>query len=468
MNMFRAVLRASALALVALLAVAAFALASPRAAQAAEMGAGLPGITPEGRDLGNFIAPDGSRVYCIDSTLEWASGATSEGQLVDALTTTWGEAVASPSIVKLNYGLLAYGQTSDPVQAAAVAAFVNAYTGSKAHELGPGYVAGAYYINGNAAVMAVYDAIWADVENTAVTQPIASLSIEMNDARSGIVRVAATPAGATATLALHGAVVAESGAESIAVGNGSSVAVRGMPSDDSAEYAISVEARFSATLPASSEVVLFTTGAQQRLIRGSGPGAVEFDAQAATAAIPLAFSPVIHTEVTSQTVAIGQPFVDRLTVTVAEGPLPWRQRLDGSFVPVVADGVLYGPFDSAPATSTLPPEGAPIAAREQLTLTGPGEYLSSASAIASGPGYYTWVWSIDATQQEPASAAALPRDYRFASEFGIVEETHLVPAPPVRPAELARSGSEPAHTALVGIALLLLGVFTGIRHRIAR
>ena len=90
-----------------------------------------------------------------------------------------------------------------------------------------------------------------------------------------------------------------------------------------------------------------------------------------------------------------------------------------------------------------------------LTLTGPGEYRSSGSVIATLPGHYTWVWRIDAADQPVEVQATLPTGYRFADRFGLPDETLEVAAP-----QLAATGVAPTSLALAG-ALMGAGALLG-------
>lgn len=453
-------LRLLALAL-AVISLVGLGLTVTAPAVAAAKHAGFPNLTPYGGYLGNYLAPDGTRVYCIDSSLEWPSGATSAPSPVDSLTTTGGAQLSSIELQKLNYVLLKYGQTDDPVQAAAVAAVVNAYTSGWARDLGAGYAAGAWYLNGDATVTGAYDAIWSDAEANAAPTATATLLI---DAAAGTVSVAASPVVATGTLTLSGAVRADTGESTFEVAQGEVVAIRGTPADDRPEYAIAADATFSAPTPAAPNLVLYTTPGQQRTIRGGTTGTLTFSASAKTEALLLDFTPIITTVVDSATVEVGQPLVDRVTLALAEGSRPWRLRADGTPVPVVAEGVLYGPFDEQPAQTDEVPPGAPVAAVDTLTFAGPGELATSGAAVATAPGHYTWVWSIDAATQDAVGAASLPEGYRFSSAFGIAEESHLVTEPPPR---LPNTGSEPRDAglvagALVGFGALLLASSRGV------
>ena len=179
--------------------------------------------------------------------------------------------------MKLNYVLLVYGQTDDPVQAAAVAAFVNAYTSGWARDLGAGYAAGAWYLNGNTAVTAVYDAIWADAEANAAPTATASVVI---DAGAGTVTVSASRPDAVGTLTLAGAVRTDSGEASFPVTASEVIAITGTPGDEELQYSISARADFSAATTAGQTLMIYTTPDQQRTIRGGAPGGITFSAEA--------------------------------------------------------------------------------------------------------------------------------------------------------------------------------------------
>lgn len=440
---------AVSLAVMGLVGVGLFAAAP---ADAATKNAGIPDITPYGGYLGNYLAPDGTRVYCIDSSLEWPSGATSAPSSVDSLVTTWGATLTADQVQSLNYVLLTYGQTDDAVQAAAVAAFVNAYTSGWARDIGAGYGAGAWYLNGNATVTAVYDTIWADASANA--NPVGTAALAF-DAATSTVSVTATPSSATGTLTLSGAARADTGETSFPVSASETIMIRATPSDEAREHVVEAEASFAANLPAGPGLVLYTTPGQQRTIRGGAPGSIAFTASTESAAMAFDFAPVVTTAVESTNVEVGRALVDRVTMGLAEGSRPWRTRSDGTAVSITADGVLYGPFDEQPAQSDAVPPGAPVAGVESLTFSGPGELQTSGSTVAAAEGYYTWVWSIAAAKQDVVGAASLPLGYSFVSPFGVPEETHLVVAPPPR---LADTGSEPRDAGLIAGALVGLGV----------
>lgn len=263
------------------LVVSLIALSAPVPASAATKAAGIADLTPYGGYLGNYLAPDGTVGYCIDSALPWPSGATSGAVVVTSLATTWGDALSPEILRKLNFVLATYGQTDDPVQAAAVAAFVNAYTSGWARDLGQGYAAGAWYLNGDATVTAVYDSIWSAAEAEAGAVPNAVVTVAMSADLTGTVTVSASNAAAKGTVTVEGAVRADTGETSWAVDAEESVAVRASPAADVAQYEVVATADYALSTPAPS-LTLYETAGQQRLVRAGDTAPLAFSASASS------------------------------------------------------------------------------------------------------------------------------------------------------------------------------------------
>lgn len=398
-------------------------------ATAATMGAGIRGITPYGGYLGNYIAPDGTRVYCMDSSRAWPSGSTGDGSVTSSLTTTGGSAVDSTDLRRMNWVLSTYGQTDDPIQAAAVAAVVYAYTSTRAQTHGAGHAAGAHYIGANAAVRGAYDDIFSEAQTRSVplSSGSASLDITMANPWDGYVAISTSSANARGTLTLSGAVDVSTGRSEVQVGNGSVIVIRSTPRDEDTSHVVSARARFTASTGATSTVTMFETGSQQRTVRGGHPSAITFEASDASEQLDVRFAPIVRTAVVSEFVTPGQRFVDGVTAAVLQGATEWRRLADGSYLPVVAHGTLYGPFTERPHPSPVPPADAPIVGSESLTLSGPGTASSPGSLVAPTAGFYTWVWSIAAEAQPEAVRRHLPDEYSFSDDFGLVAETHVVP-----------------------------------------
>ncbi len=374
----------------------------------------------------NLLLPTraGTRVYCIDSGRDWPSGATDGGTIVSTV-----DSLSETTVRKLNFALLTWGQTADPINAAAVSAYVYAYTSNFAHVNGAGYAAGAHYINGNSAVLAAYNVVW-NLAETAYAGPAhasATVSIAMANTYDGSVTVTTNPAGASGTLSLTGAVVAGTHDSTVGVKDGAVIPITGTPGQGAQSYSVQATAKFSIVAGAQQNLVVYSSGSQQRTIRGAFPGELAFSASDETEAISLTFSPIVQTRVASRFVDTGSHFVDGVTASVATGSPAWRTLDSGEFAPIQATGTLYGPFAEHPDVSAEPPANAPIVGRESLTLAGPGDHESPGVLTAESPGFYTWVWSIDAGEQSDEVADMLPDAYRFADDFGLVAESHVVP-----------------------------------------
>lgn len=291
--------RISRLLVVLAAAVIASSVVSAQPATAAITGAGIANITPYGGYLGNYIAPDGSRVYCIDPVLDWPSGMTGTGVVTSSLATSWGQQLDAEVLRRFDLVLSRYGQTDDPVLAAAVSAYLYGYTSGYARTYGPGYAAAMHFINGDPEVMAAFTSLWAEAESIAApVVPAAELSIEITNPDSGVVMIAANPAEATGILTLEGAVVADSGEATVAVSGIDSIAITAMPVG-AAEYTIVATATFQAAAGPQPRVTLYETGSQQRTIRASGPHQVEFES---VARVEVTRPEVIRPEVTRPTV----------------------------------------------------------------------------------------------------------------------------------------------------------------------
>lgn len=137
------------------------------------------------------------------------------------------------------------------------------------------------------------------------------------------------------------------------------------------------------------------------------------------------FQPEIRTQVATTFVDKGAALVDQVTVAPAAGDT-WAQ-INGTHVPVTAQGTLYGPYAAPPARSATVPAGAPVAGTAELTFAGPSTLDAAASAVARGSGYYTWVWTIDKEAQGP-NGVYVRAD--ATHDFGLVAETHVVPFQP--------------------------------------
>lgn len=155
------------------------------------------------------------------------------------------------------------------------------------------------------------------------------------------------------------------------------------------------------------------------------------------------FQPVLTTTAT-QFVARGDVPTDQVTFSTtadASGTNnPWFVSPSGNYAPILANGTLYGPFDTPPAQSTTVPAGAPVLGHATVTTSlqnGPNvAYTATSDTPAATSGYYTWVWSIDwnnqiagvqATIPGPASGDPSQAPYFWSDDFGQSVETSVTP-----------------------------------------
>jgi hypothetical protein len=418
-------------------------LAAPTPAAAASYGPGFD--VGQGR-IGAYLTPLGTQAYCLEIAKDRPLGPTDAGSVGG-----WG-GLGPADLARLNYVINRFGQSPDPL----VTAAVNLYVWSIADpgQYGSHGMSGDDYYSaraGDAAstVRATLAAIRADAA-LVVPAGSAAVSIELDDSTAGRVVVSSDPAGASGTLTVDGAVIAGTGGSSAQVTGGSVVDIVGIPAEDAASYSISAHVEFGSVPPS---ITVHDSGAAQHL---AGPGPLQFAADARVD-VPLDFAPTLTTAVAAPRISVGDRPVDRLTVALApDSPAPWRLRPDGTFVPVIATGVLYGPL-ATPPTEGTPDLPAPVAWTEQVTLTGPGEVSSSGNFVVERLGFYTWVWSITADGQPEA---VLPTGYAWSDMFGLAAETFEV----VQPLALTGSASSAA-VPLAGSMLVLLGTALVLRRR---
>ena len=130
------------------------------------------------------------------------------------------------------------------------------------------------------------------------------------------------------------------------------------------------------------------------------------------------FSPALASAVLSR--IPGEAFEDTLEVWTARGQ--WHEGVE-----VVAHGTLYGPYLTEPEQGASVPEGAPVAKRAVLRYTEPGLQVTDTGFRPEETGYYNWVWVIRAEDQSPETRAVLPAGFYTADDFGLVEETSILP-----------------------------------------
>lgn len=265
------------------------------------------------------------------------------------------------------------------------------------------------------------------------TSGSASLSINMVNGLEGNVTVTTSPTNATGTLHITGATINSNGGTSIAVTNGSVVAITGIPIDGNNKYEITANASFSATVsggPYPANITIHSNGSYQKVVSKGNPPTttINFSASEIIEDPEIEFHPVVTTEA-PEFVEAGEQFTDTLYANIANPTDPTSTEWIVG-VPINATGTLYGPFAERPVQSSTVPIDAPIVVDDvSVRMTGPGTYTTPdlSELIASESGYYTWVWSIEYDEQSAGAQLYLPVDYSFTDDFGQVIETSVVP-----------------------------------------
>lgn len=152
------------------------------------------------------------------------------------------------------------------------------------------------------------------------------------------------------------------------------------------------------------------------------------------------FAPIVTTRVPEVRLSKETPFSDQVTFDIAGSSEPWPTYWENGSLkhrPVRASGTLYGPFVSPPTPSDKVPlePTPPVAATAEVTaVNGPGTYsVATPKSVANQPGYYSWVWRIEARNQGPEIQTGSKEQwhmdfaYSFQDRFGIPEETQLRP-----------------------------------------
>lgn len=405
-------------------------------AHAAAQGAGFGTWAPISRyGWHGSMLIDGVHTYCITPGAPAPTGASTDQGLSGSAA-----GLSPDQLTRINLLVTKYGQTSDPVQAAAVGWAVKAIANwdETLHAFGyPGdSLAGAIDWTFSALApehsravqdraVAYYDEAIHTTAGVASASGSVVFTTDAANHRSGTVRVDATTA-ATGSLTLTSAVFADTGAptrEGMTAGTAHAITTR--PPDEGRSYTVSATGRFSSGYAAA--VRHYTTPGGQDT---AGPaGIIEFDVAGADAAprIP-PFAPTISTRVPSRYVP-GGPYVDEVTFALAAGE--WPRGDDGSFLPVTASATVYR-TDAEPVPGQPIPPGAERIGELSLVTdaaSGPNApYPVTSTWEMAYPGFYTAVWSIRAEDQSPDVSAHTGADYVWAEAFGERSQVAIVPA----------------------------------------
>lgn len=420
----------AALLAVVLAVVTGLVAAAP--AQAAAHGAGFGTWAPTSAyGWHGSMLVNGVHTYCITP-----GAATPVGPTTDRGVTGNVGGLSPAQLTGINLIISRYGQTSDPVQAAAVSWAVKAVADWNRTLHAYGYrgdsLAGA--VNWTFSSLSpqhnktIQDKAVAYYTEATRAKPVTGsarirLTTDPAAPTSGTVRVDVAGVAATGKITLTHAVFVANGKRTLSTARtGIAYPIRATPASDGAPVTVAASARFTAG--PSAAVRLFTTpGAQDT----AGPGGdAVLEAKTTDAAPRLTpFTPSITTNVVSP-YAAGGPFVDLVDVHALEATWP---RSSGGYAAVKAEADVYV-TDAAPQEGQPMPADAALAGRLELVTTaeqGPGEYRVTSDWGMDRPGYYTAVWTIRRENQSQAVAARLATGYAWTERWGVPSQIVMVP-----------------------------------------
>ena len=400
--------------------------------------------------LGAYTVPGGN-AYCLNPGLPPATAATTDAGIVSSFTSSGPTAgrnvvgLGAAVLARVNYLVTTYGQTGDRDVAAAVAMAVATTANPAAYAAHTAPWGDDFYVHYMpAADFARVKALAARFRAEAATvtpgvggSATMSLAIHADNSSGALDVTALAPASAAATITLTNGVFDATGTSTFSgtVTAGASLPIRSVAPAGSTHYRLSAHADFAGGGGVAGVVHLWTTPGRQALATPGGSVPSTFAAEARDALDRSAlFAPVVATQVSTPTLARGQRSVDTVTfaaasfvdpVSGAKVQNPWPSTTAGP-VAVTASGILYGPSAQPIAASAAPPPGTPVAARATVT-GGPGPHPATADTPAAAGGYYSWVWTIQAAEQDAETRALLPPDYRFSDGFGVAAEGQLTP-----------------------------------------
>ncbi|GAA2585597.1 hypothetical protein [Microbacterium binotii] len=412
------------------------------------------------------MAINGMHTYCI-----FPGRPLPTGDSVDNGLSPNAAGLDPQRLTAINMLVSTYGQTGDPVQAAAVAWAVKAIANwnESLHHFGyPGdtlqgaidWVFRHVAPEHNGAVQNLAAAYYAEAMALPAGQMTATGSLQFaTDAASplrGTVTAVADAPGARGRITLQNAVFADTGAatrDDAEIGVAYDI-VAAAPAGGT-RFRVSGEGQFvGGFLPL---VRHFTTPGGQDT---AGPGGrLEFPlAGADEHERDTTFDPVVTTQVVSRYVP-GGSYVDDVTFASARGA--WGRTGDGGYLPVTATATLYRTETEPQLTDTPPADAEEVAALEATTdpAIGPtAPYRVESAEPLPGPGFYTAVWRIERSRQSHETAAALTADYTWQERFGVQSQITMVPQVSSKADALVAVGDRMSDEVIVAAPLPVSGI----------
>lgn len=409
---------------------------APAPADAATRGSGFGTWAPTSAHgwHGSMIV-DGVHTYCISPGAPLPTG-----ESIDHGISARARGLTPQQLTGINLLVTKYGQTDDPVRAAAVGWAVKAIANwndtirafghpgdslASAIQWTLSAVAPEHVAEVQRLAVSYYDEA-AQTEAGGPSSGSVVFTTDPADHRAGTVRVDSAAPAAGGTLTLTNAAFADTGtATREGVVPGVEYPIVASPPAEGRPYAVSATGRFSGGFAAA--VRHYTTPRGQDT---AGPGGVvEFDVAGADAAprVP-PFAPAITTQVAARYVG-GGPYVDQVEFGTGTGV--WPRAADGTYLPVVATAVVHR-TDAEPVPGEPVPADAELVGTLELTtdpVAGPtSPYRVTSTWDLTEPGFYTAAWTIRGAEQTEAVALHLGADYTWNEMFGERSQVTMVPA----------------------------------------
>lgn len=393
---------------------------------------------------------NGIHTYCIFPGRPLPTGASE-----DHGVSTSAADLDPQRLTAINMLVSTYGQTADPVQAAAVGWAVKAIANwnETLHHFGyPGdslqgaidWVFRHIAPEHNLAVQNLAAAYYAEAMALPTGAMAASgslqFTIDENDALRGTMTAVADVPSARGTVTLENATFADTGSSTReGIDLNVAYAIVAAPPAGQPTFQVRGSGTFrSGFVPAVHHFV--TPGGQDT----AGPvGPLDFALEGADQATRDAtFAPVITTQVVTRYTP-GAAYVDDVTFASARGG--WGRTADGGYVPVTATATVYR-TDEEPAETAEPPADAEPVLTLQVTTDpalGPtAPYRVESEEELPGPGFYTAVWEIVAAGQPTETTAALEPDYAWRETFGEQSQIMMISAISSRADPVVAVGAE--------------------------
>ena len=415
--------------------------------------------------IGGYRAPDGSILYCLDWGSESPTGPNDP--VLSVTSRDDYDGWSHLEVARVNYLISKWGQTNDNNQAAAVQmAIWMRHPGTRdpffsEHRFVKATIRDAT-VRASIARWATAMNSEADTFTPQARAAIGSIVVvpKPDDPFAGEVRISGLPANVTGTIQLVGGIFAATDSSAVVgIHDGDVLEYRGVPADDElGVYTVSAQATFVMPGGPGDELVVWESAPGFQDLGQASRTIPDFDfTLGGQAEIQIPFSPQLSTVAANTTVMTGEPLIDTIDFSLAEGSLPWRQLSDGRYVPVDAWCQAYGPLREAPIVGDLPPDSAPRFGDLVTVTVGGTDADPTATHVRAvvdqeptRPGHYTFVCGISqGLQANAAGATSLPSEYAFQHEYGLVQETTVVNAP------LAQTGHNQENASAVTWAAVL-------------